>query len=85
MNNTISGAQTSVNASAGDGGGGDLAVEAVVIVIALLSCVLRFYSRLSFKLGLWWDDWMILVAAITTLATAALLLAGILRPSRDHI
>jgi hypothetical protein len=53
-----------------------LAVSALVIALAVLSSGLRFYTRIFTKAGLKADDWMILAAVISTLATAALLLAG---------
>ncbi|KAI1659827.1 hypothetical protein F4813DRAFT_352100 [Daldinia decipiens] len=57
-------------------GDATLAVSGVVIVLALLSVVLRFYTRRFTRLGLGADDWLILVAVIATLLTAVLLLWG---------
>ncbi|KAI0903109.1 hypothetical protein F4823DRAFT_629668 [Ustulina deusta] len=51
-----------------------LGVGGLVIALAVVSVALRFYTRIFTRQGLQWDDWLILVAVITTLATAALLL-----------
>ncbi|KAI3342348.1 hypothetical protein F4824DRAFT_495290 [Ustulina deusta] len=53
-----------------------LGVSGLVIALAVVSVALRFYARIFTRQGLQWDDWLILVAVITTLATAALLLWG---------
>ncbi|KAK7751439.1 hypothetical protein SLS62_006695 [Diatrype stigma] len=59
-------------------GNGDatMAVSAVVIVLAVVSVVLRFYTRIFTHAGLGADDWLILAAVVATLLTAALLLWG---------
>jgi hypothetical protein len=59
-------------------GGGDetLGVSALVIVLAVISVALRFYTRIFTRQGLQLDDWLILAAVITTLVTAILLLWG---------
>lgn len=53
-----------------------LAVSAVVIVLAVISVALRFYTRKVTQSGLGADDWLIMAAVVATLATAALLLWG---------
>ncbi|KAI0407295.1 hypothetical protein F4802DRAFT_612385 [Xylaria palmicola] len=53
-----------------------LGVSGLVIALAVISVILRFYTRIFTRQGLQWDDWLILVAVIATLATAALLLWG---------
>ncbi|KAI1805957.1 hypothetical protein F4811DRAFT_195202 [Daldinia bambusicola] len=53
-----------------------LAVSGLVIALAVISVVLRFYTRRLTRLGLGADDWLILVAVVATLITAALLLYG---------
>ncbi|KAI1501875.1 hypothetical protein F5X99DRAFT_381318 [Biscogniauxia marginata] len=53
-----------------------LAVSALVIVLAVISVALRFYTRIFTKAGLGFDDWLIMVAVIVILTTAALLLWG---------
>ncbi|ORY00289.1 hypothetical protein BCR34DRAFT_546930 [Clohesyomyces aquaticus] len=53
-----------------------LAVSGLIIVLAVISCALRFYTRIFTKSGLKSDDWFILVAVLATLLTAALLLWG---------
>ncbi|KAI0384248.1 hypothetical protein F5Y04DRAFT_238961 [Hypomontagnella monticulosa] len=57
-------------------GDATLAVDGVVIVLAVISVALRFYSRKITQSGFGADDWLILAAVITTLATAVLLLWG---------
>ena len=53
-----------------------LVVGGAIIVIAIITVGLRFYTRISTKLGLWWDDWLIFLAGLTTLVTAILLLVS---------
>ncbi|KAI1809073.1 hypothetical protein GGS20DRAFT_573663 [Poronia punctata] len=53
-----------------------LGVSALVIALAVVSVILRFYTRIFTHQGLQWDDWLILSAVVFTLATAALLLWG---------
>ncbi|KAK3380964.1 hypothetical protein B0H63DRAFT_194916 [Podospora didyma] len=52
------------------------AVSGLVIGLAVVSVALRFYTRIFTRQGLRWDDWMIFIAVLTTLLTAALLLYG---------
>lgn len=67
---------SNVTPSTDDGGTATIAVGGVVIALALIFVVLRFYIRIISKAGLWWDDWLIAAAVVSTLATAALLLWG---------
>lgn len=53
-----------------------LAVSGLVIGLAVVSYALRFYIRLFTKAGPASDDWLVMAAAVATLATAALLLWG---------
>ncbi|KAF2973115.1 hypothetical protein GQX73_g488 [Xylaria multiplex] len=53
-----------------------LGVSALVIALAVIFVALRFYTRIFTRQGLQWDDWLILVAVVTTLVTIALLLWG---------
>lgn len=43
------------------------AVGALVVVLAVVSVALRFYSRHSTGTGFGWDDWLILLALIATI------------------
>lgn len=52
------------------------AVNGLAITLAVISVALRFYTRLFTKSGLKVDDWLILVALITSLVTAVLVLIG---------
>ena len=64
-------------APAGDSeSGSTIAVEAFIIALAVVSVALRFYTRISSKAGLWWDDWMIFIAVVSTVITAVVLLIG---------
>ena len=68
---------------ASDNSGGDeqtatVAVGALIIVLAIITVVLRFYTRITTRVGLGWDDWLILVAVVFTLLTAVLLVWGML-------
>ncbi|KAF2107987.1 hypothetical protein BDV96DRAFT_672450 [Lophiotrema nucula] len=65
-----------IQAPAHNSGDSTLAVSGLVIGLAVVSCALRFYTRLFTKSGLASDDWLILAAVIATLATAAMLLWG---------
>ena len=62
--------------SADDSGTATIAVGGVVIALALIFVVLRFYVRITSRARLWWDDWLIAAAVVSTLATAGLLLWG---------
>ncbi|KAI1378135.1 hypothetical protein F4677DRAFT_414503 [Hypoxylon crocopeplum] len=53
-----------------------IGVSGLVIGLAVVSVALRFYTRIFTRQGLGADDWLILVAVIATLGTAALLLWG---------
>ena len=57
------------------------AVGALVIVLAVVSVALRFYTRHFTRAGLGWDDWLILLALITTIATDVLVLVGLFPPT----
>jgi len=57
------------------------AVGALVIVLAVVSVALRFYTRHFTRAGLGWDDWLILLALITTIATDVLVLVGLFPPA----
>ena len=57
-----------------DSGDAIFGVGGVVIGLAVICVALRFYTRIFTKAGLWWDDWMVFVAVVATLMTAALLL-----------
>ncbi|KAI1398179.1 hypothetical protein F4819DRAFT_502537 [Hypoxylon fuscum] len=71
----------SISGSGGDGDGASghsvtWAVNGLVIVLAIVSVALRFYTRMFTRAGLQADDWLILGALVTALATAALVLWG---------
>lgn len=53
-----------------------LAVSGMIIVLAIITVILRFYVRFVTRAGIGWDDYMILLAGIVTLVTAALLVWG---------
>ncbi|KAH8897341.1 hypothetical protein GQ53DRAFT_837983 [Thozetella sp. PMI_491] len=61
-----------------DGGESDttMAVSGFVIGLAIVTCVLRFYTRRFTRQNIGVDDWLILVSVTTMLITAALLLWG---------
>lgn len=50
------------------------AVGALVIVLAVVSVALRFYTRYFTGAGFKWDDWLILLALATTIVTDVLVL-----------
>ena len=50
------------------------AVGALVIVLAVMSVALRFYTRYFTRAGFGWDDWFILLALIATIVTDVLVL-----------
>jgi len=52
------------------------AVGALVIVLAVISVALRFYTRHFTKAGFGWDDWLILLALLATIVTDVLELYG---------
>lgn len=51
-------------------------VGAIMIVLAVLAVIFRFYTRYRLKSVLGWDDWMALVAVASGVAAGALVLAG---------
>lgn len=53
-----------------------IALGGLVISLAIIFVALRFYIRLSTKVGLWWDDWLLFAAVIATILTAVLVLWG---------
>lgn len=53
-----------------------VAVIGVILALAITTVALRFYVRRLTKAGIWWDDWLILAALITALATVILLVWG---------
>ncbi|KAI0816494.1 hypothetical protein GGR55DRAFT_686048 [Xylaria sp. FL0064] len=65
-----------VEAPSDSGGDATLGVSGLVIVLAVISVILRFYTRIFTRQGLKLDNWLILAAVIATLATTALLLWG---------
>ena len=67
----------SVNSSPPDNTGGYV-LESVAVVLAIVFAVLRFYVRAVTKAGLWWDDWLILVAVLATVLNGILSFWGML-------
>ena len=57
------------------------AVGALVIVLAVVSVALRFYTRHFTGAGFGWDDWLIMLALIATIVTDILVLCGVFPPS----
>ena len=55
-----------------------IGISGAVIALALIFTVLRFYVRITLRAGLWWDDWLIAVAVVATLALIALILWSML-------
>ncbi|OTA95111.1 hypothetical protein M434DRAFT_29146 [Hypoxylon sp. CO27-5] len=55
---------------------GSRGASALVIILCVISVALRFYTRTFTRAGLKADDWLILVAVVGTLLTAALLIWG---------
>lgn len=66
---------TSNHNTAGDEAASTI-VGAIVTVLTLLAVALRLYTRLSLKQGLKWDDWFTLIALISFIVAAILLLVG---------
>ena len=62
----------------GDNDTATYVVRGLVVGLAIISVVLRFYTRAFTKAGLWWDDWMILVAVLATVLTVIPLIWGML-------
>ena len=56
-----------------------LVLGGLIIVLAIITVGLRFYTRLFTKQGIKWDDWLILAAVTTTLVTAGLLVWGMMK------
>ena len=54
-----------------------IAVGGLVIAVATITVMLRLYVRISTRVGLGWDDGLILAAVVVTLLTAVLILWGI--------
>ena len=59
-----------------------IVIEGLIIALAVVFVVLRFYVRITTKAGLGWDDWLILAAVVATLITAIILLVGKYKLSR---
>jgi hypothetical protein len=59
------------------------AVGAPVAILALIAVVCRFWTRHSTKAGFRWDDWMVVLALLGTIATDILVLWGS-SPSPSH-
>lgn len=53
-----------------------IAVKGLVLGLAVISCMLRVYTRILTKAGLRSDDWLIMAAVVVSLPTAALLVWG---------
>ena len=51
-----------------------IGVCAAVVALAAISVGLRFWTRIFTRLGLWWDDWLILAAVFTIVVTSTLIL-----------
>ena len=68
------------SSSSSDGSDDDqtvtLAISGLSYGLSILAVSLRFYTRKFTKVGLGWDDWLLLAAVILTTITAALLLWG---------
>lgn len=66
----------SEKASAADQATTTTIVGAVAIVLAVVATIVRFYARFQKRSGLWWDDWLALVAVLSAVAAGVLILAG---------
>ena len=67
----------SVSNMSNAGSGDDTATFAVgglVVVLAIISVILRFYTRVLTRANLWWDDWLILASVLVTVTTAILII-----------
>ena len=51
-------------------------VGATVVALAAVSVALRFYTRFFMRAGFKWDDWLILLSLLSTIAADALVLYG---------
>ncbi|XXH02057.1 hypothetical protein Hte_008422 [Hypoxylon texense] len=63
----------------GSGGSGHSVtwgINGLVVVLAVVSVILRFYTRVFTRAGIKADDWLILGALVTALATVVLVLWG---------
>jgi hypothetical protein len=69
-------ASPSSSSSDGHDGTTTMAISAIVIVLAVISVVLRFYTRLFTKAQLKADDWLILLAVLSAVLTGALSIWG---------
>ena len=49
----------------------------IVTGLAALCVALRFYVRIRIKVGIGWDDWLILLGLLLTLLAGALVIYGI--------
>ena len=52
----------------------------IIILLAVICVLLRFFARIRFNAGLGWDDWWSLVALLITLLTCGLLVWGTISP-----
>ena len=43
-----------------------IAISVVIIILSTLAVTFRFWSRMISKAGLWWDDWTILLALVSS-------------------
>jgi hypothetical protein len=62
-----------------------LGISGFVIILAIVSVILRFYTRITTKTGLKLDDWMIMASMVTTVITAVLLLWGKQSPEQQRV
>lgn len=60
-----------------------LVVGGLVVILAIITVILRCYTRISTKVGLWWDDFLIVFAVLVTITTAAILIWGKQRSFRS--
>lgn len=51
-------------------------VGAIMIVLAVIAVILRFYTRHRMKAAFSWDDWMALAAVVPAVAAGVLVLVG---------
>lgn len=50
--------------------------SAVLIALAILSIILRFYIRIFTRAGLGIDDWFLMIAVVTEVMTASIVVSG---------
>lgn len=48
----------------------------VILILGWISVALRFYTRIFARQGLKWDDWLLLIAALTGTTIIALTVSG---------